>query len=149
LRALTVYLVCAVALFGYDSVHWYFREYTPLHVYGNFHGVIGTALGKYAHAKLGPDWRIYYFAEGMSVDFASITFLAPEVEGVNVRQRLDTVPTRDLVKGDKRPAFVFTQERRAELELVKQAFPGGIQEEAPDPRGGNRPPLFTVYRIVS
>ena len=36
----------------------------------------------------------------------------------------------------------------AELELVRQTFPGGALEEIPSPRTSDPDPLFVVYRVL-
>lgn len=146
LDRLTPYLGAAVLALSLASVKWYFLDYTPLRVYGGYNGVVATALGKYARDVLGPESRIYFFGPPrMYVGFGSIPYLAPEVEGVDIHQPLAAPPDRGLVVPDKDAAFVFLPERRGELELVRQAFPGGAVEEIPSPPGGD--PLFIVYRV--
>ncbi|MBI3973706.1 MAG: glycosyltransferase family 39 protein [Chloroflexi bacterium] len=145
-RRLTLFLGAAVLAFGTGSVRWYFAEYTPLLVYGNPNAVVATALGKYARQSLGPGWRIYFFGPPrMHVGFGSIPFLAPDVEGVDVAQPLTAPPPPNLAPPDKDAAFVFLPDRRRELDLVRQTFPGGELEEVPSPL--SRDPLYILYRV--
>lgn len=146
LERLAPYLGAAVLALSLVSVKWYFVDFTPLRLYGSFNGVVATALGEYARDELGPEWRIYFFGPPrMYVGFGSIPYLAPNVEGVDIHQPLTTPPDRGLAVPDKAAAFVFPPERRGELELVRETFPGGEIEEVPSPLGGD--PLFIVYRV--
>ncbi|MCZ7571986.1 MAG: glycosyltransferase family 39 protein [Ardenticatenaceae bacterium] len=146
LDRLTPYLAAAILALSLSSVKWYFVDYTPLRVYGSYNGVVATALGEYARDVLGPDWRIYFFGPPrMYVGFGSIPYLAPNVEGVDIHQPLTVPPDRGLAPADKGAAFVFLPERREELALVRQTFPGSAVEEIPSPLGGT--PLFIVYRV--
>ena len=141
-------LLLAVLVLAVGSVRWYFIDYTPLRVYGSFNAVVATALGKYAHQTLGPDWRMYFFGPPrMYVGFGTIPYLAPEVEGKDVVERLAAPPDQSLVRPDKHAAFVFLPERRAELDLVRRRFPNGQMEEIPSPL--SRDPLFIVYRVAN
>ncbi len=118
-----------------------------MRVYGSFNAVVATALSVYEHDRLGPDWRVYFFgAPRMYYDFSTISYLAPQVEGADVRQPLVAPPGPTLVSSDKRAAFVFLPERRRELDLVRQTFPQGQLEAVPSPLGGA--PLFIVFRQV-
>lgn len=146
LQRLVLPMTAVIAVFCFMSVKWYFVDFTPLRVYGGFNGVVATALGHYAHEKLGADWRIYFFGPPrMYVGFGSIPYLAPEVEGVDIIEPLTGPPAPDLVRPDKHAAFVFLPERRGELEVIRGSFPGGTVEEMPSPLGGD--PLYIVYRV--
>ncbi|HXI14862.1 MAG TPA: glycosyltransferase family 39 protein, partial [Chloroflexota bacterium] len=135
------------AVLSMASINFYFTVYTPLRVYGNPTALIATELSRYAKQELGPQSRLYFFgAPRMYVDFGSIPYLLPEVEGVDVREPLRAPPGSSLVKPDKSPVFVFLPERLAELDLVRQTFPGGNVVELPDPRPGARDSLALVYR---
>jgi hypothetical protein len=143
---LTVPLLAAGLALGVASVHWYFVAFTPLRIYGNPDAVVATALGHYATARLGPDWHLYFFGPPrMSVDFGSLPYLAPEVGGTDIVHPLTGPPPATLVRPDKHAAFVFLPERRDELDLVRQTFPGGDVETIPSPLGGD--PLCILYRV--
>jgi hypothetical protein len=139
-------LALAVLLLAIVSLRWYFVQYTPLLVYGNVNAVVATALGKYAHTELGPNTHIYFFGPPrMFYGFGTIPYLAPQVSGTDIAEPLTQPPGPDMVLPNKGAAFVFLPERRAELSLVQQAFPGGTLMEMPSPLGTE--PLFIVYRI--
>ena len=81
----------------------------------------------------------------MYVGFGSIPYLAPQVEGTDIREPLKDPPPRQLVRSDRHAAFVFLPERRGELDLVRQTFPNGELQQVPVPNGNA--PLFVVYRV--
>lgn len=151
-RFLVPYLSAAVLLLSLFSVRLYFVEYTPTRVYGNYHAVIATALGQYAHEELGPDWQIFFFgAPEMYVGFGSIPYLAPEVPRQDVLEPLMAPPDWNPAAQGKHAAFVFLPARRGELALVQQAFPGGVVEDVPPPppfRFEREEPLYTIYRVT-
>lgn len=141
-------LVAAVVLLSLSSIRGYFVDYTPQRIYGNPNAVVATALGTYARDYLGPEWRIYFFgAPRMYVGFGSITYLAPEVEGVDIHVPYQAPPARSQIPADKHALFVFLPERRAELELVRATFPDGTISEMPSPLGAEAGSLFTMYFV--
>jgi hypothetical protein len=81
----------------------------------------------------------------MNIGFGSIGYLAPEVEGVDIVDPLSRPNERALVPDDKAAAFVFLPERRAELELVRQTFPGGHEQDVLAPTGDQL--LYTLYTV--
>jgi hypothetical protein len=146
-RHVTPYLAAAVLALSLISVKWYFVDFTPMRVYGNFNAVVATRLGFYARDTLGSDWRIYFFgAPRMYVGFGSIPYLVPAVEGKDIIDPLIGPLDSALIATDKQPIFVFLPERRNELAFVRQTFPDGVVEEIPSPLGGE--PLFIVYRLT-
>ena len=145
-RQLAPALGAAVLILALLSIKWYFVDFTPLRVYGNFDAVTATALGEYAHTSLGPDWRLYFFGPPrMFVDFPTVPYLAPEVEGKNIEQPVTPVTAERLVLPDKNAAFVFLPERRNELSIVRQQYPNGAVTEIPAPNGGD--PLLIIYQV--
>lgn len=139
--------LAAVALaLSANSIWLYFADFTPRLIYGGFNAVVATELGSYAHSALGPGTRMYFFgAPRMYIGFGSIGYLAPEVEGVDIVDPLSRPIERALVPDDKAAAFVFLPERRAELELVRQTFPGGHEQDVLAPTGDQL--LYTLYTV--
>jgi len=126
------------------SVNRYFVDFTPLRLYGGFNAVVASELAGYWRNSLGPDWRIYLFgAPRLFTDFGSIAYIAPDLDGVDVVEPLAAPPDPGLAQPDKDAAFVFLPERRAELEWVRQTYPGGQLEDIPSEQN----PLFSVYRV--
>jgi 4-amino-4-deoxy-L-arabinose transferase-like glycosyltransferase len=140
------FLAVIVVAIGASSIWWYFVKFTPLRIYGSTNAMVATELGKYAHTTLGPHTRIYFFgAPRMVASFGSMLYLAPEIEHADVLDPLAGPPARGLIPADMDAAFVFLPERRADLDLVLQAFPGGELSVAPSPLGGD--PLYWLYRV--
>ncbi len=150
-RLLTPMLGTAVLIIGLFSIKWYFMDFTPMRVYGNYNAVVATSLGKYAHDVLGPDWRIVFFgAPRMYIGFGSITYLAPDVPGTDIIDPLTEAPRWDLAEQEANVAFVFVPERIHELDLVRQAYPGGSITVVPPPPPYNTQtddPLYTIYSL--
>jgi hypothetical protein len=137
--------VVALAL-ALMSVRWYFVDFTPLMAYGGGNGMVATAIAKYARDQLGPDWRMYFFGPPrMYIGLASIPYLAPDVEGMDVLNPLTAPPGPGTFLDDKHAAFIFLPERFAELDLVRRTFPNGELLEYPSPLGGE--PIYFLYRV--
>jgi hypothetical protein len=147
-RFLVPYLAAAVLALSTVSIHWYFVEFTPMHRYGGYNGMVATAIGKQAHEELGEDWRMYFFGPPrMYIGFGSIPYIAHEVEGEDIHQPLTEPPGPGFIRTDKHAAFIFLPERRAELELLQQTYPGGEVEVVPSPVPDQEDPLYILYRV--
>jgi len=109
------------------SVRYYFGPYQDLWIYGSFNGEVATRLGYYLR-DLGPEWQEYFFgAPRMYADFGSTPFIAKGIKLYDVKEPLTRPP--DFVDRKYKAVFVFLPERAHELELVKQRYPNGVQEE--------------------
>ncbi|NJP07458.1 MAG: hypothetical protein HC837_18455 [Chloroflexaceae bacterium] len=110
--------------------------------------IVATELGKYAQEHLGPEWRIYFSGlPRMYVGFASLPYLAPEVERVDLRDPLEKPPRFELIQSDKHAAFVILPERSEDLKLVMRQFPGGVRTDIMAPDAYDDQPLFVLYRV--
>ena len=86
------------------SVNWYFVEFTPLRVYGNYTAVTADALARYAQEKLDPSYRMVFFgAPQMYVDFGSIKYLAPDIAGQDMTDPLTAPFDPKTLPDDKQP----------------------------------------------
>jgi hypothetical protein len=146
-QALSVILACALTVMG---LRYYFGPYQSSWTYGSFNAEVATRIGYYLR-DLGPGWEEYFFgAPRMYSDFGSIPFIAKDVPVQDVLEPLSSPPA--LVDSNLKPVFVFLPGRLGELEWVKQAYPGGVEEhvhrvvigEAPTDQ---RPLLFVAYRV--
>jgi phage shock protein PspC (stress-responsive transcriptional regulator) len=148
-RLLPAFGAAAIIALSALSLNWYFNEYTPMLVYGNDTAVIATGIAHYASDHLGPDWRMYFFGPPrMYINFGSIAYLVPDIEGRDIPDPLTAPPPIDFAPNDKNAAFIFLPERRAELDLVRQTYPNGEGEVIPSPRLNDPNPLFYVYRVT-
>jgi energy-converting hydrogenase Eha subunit A len=123
------------------SARSYFLDYTPLMSYGSYNGLVATELGKHLRGLetgstfvlLGPP-RLYH-------DFGSITYLAPNVPGVDLRDKLQQPIAAQPSAG--RLLFVLLPERLNELQWIQATYPTGTRTDFPSPL---RPePLFVVW----
>jgi len=130
----------------FTNVEYYFLDYTPTHVYGNPTVEVMTRLLKdlAAHEDYDEDVKVYFF--GAPVVFYESTmsrFLAPEVEGMDVEEGW----TGDLgfVDTRRRALFVFLPGRLEELEVVRAAYPDGM--DTPVDSSANGQLLYTLYEV--
>ena len=146
-RAMAVCLAIVLALV---SVRFYFGQYQSSWVYGNANAEVATRVGYYLR-DLGPGWQEYFFgAPRMVANFGSTPFIAKGARLHDVLEPLAGPP--DIVDATSRTVFIFLPERLGELEWVKQAYPGGVEEpvhrvaikEAPS---AQLPLLFVAYRL--
>jgi hypothetical protein len=147
-RVLVPYLVAVVLALSIISLKWYFVDFTPQRLYGGYNGVVATSIGKYARDELGDDWRMYFFGPPrMYIGFATIPYLAPDVEGTDMIEPLTRPPGPDMVRADKGAVFIFLPERRTELDLVQQLYPDGELDIVPSPVPNSTEPLYVIYRV--
>jgi 4-amino-4-deoxy-L-arabinose transferase-like glycosyltransferase len=143
-------LLAGVVLFlGLINIRYYFQEYTPLRIYGNYNAVVATDLGMRAHTEFGADTRMYFFGPPrMYIGFGTIRYLAPDVEGVDFLEPITNPADLDVVRPDKHAAFIFLPERISELDIVRARFPNGelIEIRSPVPSRSSEP-LYFVYFV--
>jgi hypothetical protein len=139
-----------IAVLCWLSVNWYFVEYTPSRVYGNYTAVTADALARYAREKLDSSYRMVFFgAPQMYIDFGSIKYLVPDIAGQDVADPLTAPFDPKTLPDDKRPIFIFMPYRRGELAFVQQTYPNGSVEELASPVPGATDPLLTIYRVAN
>ncbi len=137
-----------VAVLCWLSVNFYFVDYTPTQVYGNYTAVTANALARYAKEKLDPSYRMVFFgAPQMYIDFGSIKYLVPEIDGQDVKDPLKAPFDPKTLPDDKKPIFIFMPARRSELAFVQQTYPNGQVENLPSPIPGATDSLLTIYRV--
>lgn len=142
-RGVALALSLVLVLIGsYQSLHFYFGEYTPKHMYSDWNDEVCNRLGKYLRV-LGPQYQCYLLgAPRIYYGHPPIPFLAQGVTGVDVVERVqDKIefvnPSRDAV-------FVFLPERRAEFDVVRRLYPVGSFREFRNPKGRL---LFVAYEV--
>ncbi|MDI7275528.1 MAG: glycosyltransferase family 39 protein [Anaerolineae bacterium] len=123
----------AVILLGGLSLRFYFGPYTRARVYPGLNTEVGHRMGLYL-SELGPEYHYLFFgAPRMYAGFPSLVYLAPEVDGEDVLELPPSPAEWELPS--KRLVFLFLPERLAELEAVKQWYPGGELREFRQPSG--------------
>ncbi len=141
-RVLAAVLLVAAGL----NVGHYFFRYTPAGIFGGLNTEVGTRLGEYLSEQEAGAVVYFFGPPRMWIGYATIPFLAPNVEGVDVEEPLAGPPSPDMVDRSRPALFVFLPERAGELAWVQQAFPNGRQEEVSGTISGEL--LFIVYRVL-
>jgi len=131
----------------FTNAGYYFLDYTPTHVYGNPTVEVMTRLLKdlAAHEDYDEDVKVYFF--GAPVVFYESTmsrFLAPEIEGMDVEE--DWTGDLGFVDTRRRALFVFLPGRLEELEVVRAAYPDGM--ETPIYSSANGQLLYVLYEVT-
>ena len=127
------------------DINFYFNTYTPSKLFRDANDEIANDIANYLDT-LGPGgqgWQVYcacpprmgYYTHPL------IEFLAPNAPGHEFIERLTTTPKVDPGQA----LFVFLPERRTELNLIEQSFPGG---QVIDQYYRNGDLLFTFYKTV-
>jgi hypothetical protein len=115
-------LVAAIAAV---NLYYYFLIFTPTRVYGNPTAEVATELGRHLAEGAGGRFVYFYGPPFMYWEFGSLAFLARGVEGMNIPSLGDgEMPAVDLERG---AWLVFLPERLAELDAVREQYPGGEQ----------------------
>lgn len=145
----TAFLSAAVLFLGLTNVRFYFQEYTPLRVYGNYNAVLATDLGVRAGSEFGPDTHLYFFGPPrMYVGFGTIRYLAADVPGTDINDPISDPAALTFVQPDKDAVFVFLPERLGELDVVRSRYPDGALVEVPSPVPANAgEPLYYLYTV--
>lgn len=136
--ALAIFLV-AISV---SSVGYYFLSYTPRNTFADANSEAGHEIGLFLQRQ-GPNYVAYFAGmPRMFVGFPSIPYLAPDVKGIDLPEKVtpQTVPALPI---DRRAVFLALPDRRRDLELIAQRYPDGEWWEVPSKI---RPePLFFAY----
>ncbi|MFN8471929.1 MAG: glycosyltransferase family 39 protein [Anaerolineae bacterium] len=127
-----------------SSANYYFREYIPGNTFVTYGAELFHNMGFYLRG-LGPQYNAYFGgAPRVFVNFASLPYLAGDVTAVD----MPTVSSlRDVppLPNNKHAVFIVTAPRRAELELIRQKYPGGTWREFPSVHPNEM--LFYAYEV--
>jgi uncharacterized membrane protein len=131
-----ILLVVAMVL----DVNFYFGEYSTEKRFGDLNSETAMAI---ADAIRGYDPGHPVYLLGLPrmgfITHASIRYLASEVTRYDVEPTLTSPPTWEL---STPTTFIVLPERRAELEMIKQSFPGGHETTE---LGKDGDALFMLY----
>jgi len=121
-RLLAVILIFMVV----GNARYYFLQYTPGNFFLEANSELADRAGRYIR-NLGPDYHVYFAgAPRIYFDAPAIAFLALGVEGQDVLQPITESPELDA---KQKVVFIFTPERRDELEVVRARYAGNVEEE--------------------
>jgi 4-amino-4-deoxy-L-arabinose transferase-like glycosyltransferase len=142
-RSVALALSAALVLIGsWQSIWFYFGDYTPNRLLGERNTEVANDLGHYLVA-LGPDYHCYLFgAPRLYYGHPPIAFLARGIQGTDVVDRLEGAV--DFVNAERNAVFVFLPERIGELDMIQRYYPAGRQREFRDDRGRLR---FISYEV--
>jgi len=129
-----------MALITGQSAFFYFVRYTPSQVYGGVNTEVAHRMGLYLQ-ELGPGHYCYFLgAPRMYLGFATISYLARDLQGSDVLEPL--ADPADLAPAQGEPVLILLPERGGELEAVLRRYPSGELREFRDAVGNL---LFTAY----
>lgn len=137
--------LAALLLFAFISLKTYFADYTPQRIYGSARAELATLLAPMLN-QLAPTHRFYFVgAPFMYWGFATLPFLVPNADAVDVAEPMTAPPARDLIRADKGAVFIVLQERADELRFIQQTWERGDAIEVRAPSDGRI--LATLYVI--
>jgi 4-amino-4-deoxy-L-arabinose transferase-like glycosyltransferase len=139
-----VVLGLAVLALGASNVWFYFVEFTPTRRYGSRNGETATMMGHYLRDLEGDYQAFFLGAPRMYWSFGTMSFLAPDVPGVDLVEPLTEPPDLESEGRSKGVVFLFLPERVGELVWVQQAYPDGIVRQTYDSAGELR---FMAYEV--
>jgi len=105
------------------DLSFYFGDYTASHRFGDPNTEVAHTLGQYLAAR-DEALQVYFFGPprmGLN-SISTIPYLAPKAVGQDVIEPLQSPPEWEL---DRPAIFVFLPERKDELTLVRESYPGG------------------------
>jgi 4-amino-4-deoxy-L-arabinose transferase-like glycosyltransferase len=127
LRPVAPALVAAVvAGLSAWSLAFYFRDYSSRNSYGGRQGEENTAIGNYLRARGRDAYVLFFGAPWTYFNVGTIRFLAPEVEGTDVLERLTRPQDLPGTPAARRPLFLFVPARAGELAVVRRRYAGGV-----------------------
>ena len=138
-------LATAIVAFGAVSLKTYFLDFTPQRRAGGPHAELATELALRLRTLDTPPRVRFVGAPWMYGKFATLPYLAPRVVFEDVLEPIAPPVARSLVPSGERVLFVFLPERAGELQVVREAFPGGTTEEMRSGADGRT--LATLYLV--
>ncbi len=138
-------LAAFVAVFALVSLWTYFLDYTPQRTYGGRHAELATQIAPTLNT-LKDTHRIHFVgAPVMYWGFATLPFLVPNADAGDILDPLQDPLPPGLLPADRAALFIFMPQRLAELDVVRQALPGGDTWEVRSPLDGRH--MATLYRV--
>ena len=112
----------ALAVIAILNLRYYFAVYTPTRVYGNPTAEIATELARYLERQEDGLTVYFYAPPRMYWDFGTLSFMARNVEGMDVPE--GQFPEPDQARGAR---FVFLPHRLDEFNVIRAQYPGGLE----------------------
>jgi hypothetical protein len=134
--------IVVLALVAILNLHYYFVVYTPTGIYGNPTAEVATRLGRYLQQQESNYTVYFYGAPTMYASIGNLRFLARDTIIRDVQEGEDPTSTFDDAGGVR---FAFLPHRLAELETIRQRFPGGRERSVHSSIDGRL--LYTLYEV--
>jgi 4-amino-4-deoxy-L-arabinose transferase-like glycosyltransferase len=140
--------ILATLILSISSINLYFNDYTPRHIFGGEHAMIGTIISQHVLDDLGEDTQIYFFgAPRMYINIGTVRYLIPDTNKVDLHDRLEgPFAPEEEIPENSTLLFIFLPERLDELEWVRQTYPEG---QWADVAATNSPDkvLYSTYTV--
>ncbi|GAB4269832.1 MAG: hypothetical protein Kow0080_13800 [Candidatus Promineifilaceae bacterium] len=118
-------LVAGVLAFAGISLHTYFIDFVPLRLSGGQNAEMATTIAPTLN-ELKDNHRIVFVgAPWMYWDFATLPYLVPDADAVDVKTTLTAETAASLAADDKGMLFVVLPQREEELATVTGVYPQG------------------------
>lgn len=130
----------ALALVAWSDLRFYFGDYATGTAFADINTETAQTLAEILSAE-EPNTYVYFLGGRMGFrSHSNILYLAPQIQGQDLPEPLHA-PLHLVVH--PHTLFVLLPERRAELDLIQQAYPGGTAFE----RQGRHELLFVAYEL--
>ena len=139
------FLVIGTLMFAFISLTTYFIVYTPQRIYGGQNAEMATEIAPILNGWK-QDHRFYFVgAPSMYWGFATLPYLVPDADAVDILQPMTNPLSSKLLPQDKGAVFIVLPQRMTELDLLMEAFQGGERLELFSPVDGRH--MVTLYKV--
>ncbi len=141
-----VLLLVLVGVFGFLSIQTYFVEFSPQRIYGSRRAEAARELAEYLTPMPGKPFVYFVGAPFMYWDFATLPYLAPEVDAFDIHEAFTNAEDARLYPLQGDTLFVVLPEREGELPYITSGYPGGVSSVINSPVDGR--PLLFLYQVT-
>lgn len=135
----TAVLLCWLVMV---DITFYFGSLYEQYVLGGQNTVVATKIAfDLQDESVPPDVYFFGFPRMGYYSLATIPYLVPEIEAVDLIEPITAPPVVNLARTTW---FIFLPERLNELQFIQEAYPGGQYEEIQD---ASNMLLYSVYRV--
>jgi hypothetical protein len=137
-------VVIIVLFIAFFDIDFYFNQVYEEYVLGGGNAQVALELAEYLQDQDEAEPIVYFFGWPRMgyYSIASLSYLAPHAEGIDINDPLTAAPNWELTAPT---TFVFLPERMADFEWVQQVYPGGIRDEFVI---NDQIVLFTIYKYT-
>ena len=121
------FMLIGVLAFSLYSPYIYYFDYTPKTLYGGRHAELATKIAPIINRNNPEADLVFLGAPFMYWQFATIPYLSPNVNGVDIIDPLTQQPEQAWHNRSQGTHFIVLNERLNELDYIKEAFPDGTE----------------------